>query len=131
MITLKDVLRLKPAPDEPVHDYLLVKVASLNKLFKVQQKSINEEDLQTEEGEENVKQDLIEVQEFANVPALLAQKDKQLAVKALSFFDHLLLLLIEDSQLLILDIHQSWSDPVFSCNLQNLNNIKLAKVSED
>ena len=131
MITLKDVLRLKPAPDEPVHDYLLVKVASLNKLFKVQQKSINEEDLQTEEGEENVKQDLVEVQEFANVPALLAQKDKQLAVKALSFFDHLLLLLIEDSQLLILDIHQSWSDPAFSCNLQNLNNIKLAKVSED
>ena len=131
MITLKDVLRLKRAPDEPVHDYLLVKVASQNKLFKVQQKSIYEDDLQTEENEENAKQDLVEVQEFVEAPALQAQKDKQLTVKALSFFDHLLLLLIDDSQLLILDIHQSWSDPAFSCNLQNLNNIKLAKVSED
>ena len=131
MITLKDVLRLKPAPGGPVHDYLLVKVATQNRLFKVQQKSIYDDDFQTEEAEGNVKQDLIEVQEFAEAPALQAQKDKQLAVKALSFFDHLLLLLIDDSQLLILDIHQSWSDPVFSCNLQNLNNIKLAKVSED
>ena len=70
MITLKDILKLKPSPDEPIHEYLLVKVANMNKLFKVKQSSIYEEDDLTKETEDNVKQDLIEVQEFSEIPAI-------------------------------------------------------------
>ena len=33
--------------------------------------------------------------------------------------------------MVLLNILESWSNPVFQCNLQNLDNVKLIKVSED
>lgn len=33
--------------------------------------------------------------------------------------------------MVLLNILESWSSPVFQCNLQNLDNVKLIKVSED
>ena len=131
MITLKDILKLKPAPNEPVHEYLLIKVGNMNKLYQVNQGSFYDDNEETQDSENFAKQDLVEVQVFAEIPAIKAQKEKQITVKALSFFEHLLVLLFDDSQMVVIDIHQSWVDPIFSCNLQNLNNIKLAKVSDD
>ena len=39
MITLKDIVRLKLSGDDKVHEYLLVKISSQNRLFKVKRES--------------------------------------------------------------------------------------------
>ena len=39
MITLKDIVRLKLSGDDKVHEYLLVKMISQNKLFKVRRET--------------------------------------------------------------------------------------------
>ena len=95
-VTAKSKEREEDPGEPPLHKHLhppeddiLEKPLDMNAVRKA-------EDAE-DETEDNVKQDLIEVQEFAAIPALAAQKDKQITIKALSFFDHLLLMLIDDS----------------------------------
>ena len=69
----------------------------MNKLYRVNQGSAYDDNEETQDSENFAKQDLVEVQEFAEIPAVKAQKEKQITVKALSFFEHLLILLFDDS----------------------------------
>ena len=82
---------------------------SEHRLYRVNQ--LTEESVEAFlDGEK--RQDIEEVEEFRELPFLSSSKG-QATVKALSFEEHLLLFLINDSHLVLLNVLEWWSCPVF------------------
>ena len=53
------------------------------------------------------------------------------SVRCLSFLDTILILIIDDCQLLLIDVAQSWSKAQLNVSLTQMSNLRLFKLSED
>ena len=65
-----------------------------------------------------------EVTQYSQVPISHAIQ----SLRVLSFYDHILLFVIDDTILAMLDIWQSWSKFAVQTELDHISNIRLVKV---